>query len=439
MKLLRQTTALCRRCHSSHPADVVIRDGKVIGIVHCADRDDEVELSSNPELYIELTGRSSTRINELPPAGLKFVLNYLSITNACNFHCTVCGANAGGPGKHTFLTVDEICRRAREAREQGARILHLFGGEPTLHPALLTIIRQLTGLGLSVGLVTNGFRLGREPEFASALQRSGLKRVCLQFDSLQQASLEVLSRGFLEEKKQAIRHVLDAGLHLGLNCTATRQTLSEMGELVEHGLSLGSGVRNMTFGCAAPVGRFLISEGDTVDREQIVTALTGAQGGRFFGLEDVLPLPAFLPWGLQVHPDCGVHILLLRFPGRACPLNDYVDLRRLYHRLSAQRGRANFFSTRGLPLLQLCLSVRVRRLPALLSWAAGIVLRKDGYGFLNIAITDYRAAAFLDEQRLGRCASAFHTSVGPVRSCLHFFQRPDIPGSVESEAAHQSC
>ena len=65
-------------------------------------------------------------------------------------------------------------------------------------------------------------------------------------------------RDYLEEKNRAIRHALDAGLQLGLNCTATRRTLPELRALVAHGVSLGPGVRNMTFGCVAPVGRFLI-------------------------------------------------------------------------------------------------------------------------------------------------------------------------------------
>ena len=439
MQLLRKTTALCRRCHTPHPAEVVVRDHKVIGITHCPDHDDEVELSSDPGLYTDLTNRSPTPFDEPPPAGLKYVLNYLSITNACNFHCAVCGTNAGGPGKNTFLSVDEICRRARQAREEGARILHLFGGEPTLHPGLLTIIRRLSDMGLSLGMVTNGYLLSREPGLAATLKQSGLKRVCLQFDSLNRESLDFLARDFLEEKKKAIRYALEAGLQLGLNCTATQRTLPELGLLIEHGVSLGSGVRNMTFGCVAPVGRFLIPIDDTVDREQIVAALVGTGGTRYFDLEDVLPLPAFLPWGLQVHPDCGVHILLAREPGGARPLNRYIDLRRLYRRLGRCRRKMTFFSARVLPLWHLCRSVRGRGLPDLLRLAAGVLLRKDGYGLLNIGITDYRAAAFLDEQRLQRCASAFHTSVGPIHGCLHFYQRPDVPGSLEYEAAHQSC
>ncbi|GEM_PF-1943187 len=439
MKTIRTTTALCRDCHESHPAEVVIRDGAVFGITHCPDGDQEVLISSNPELYQILSDRTKILPEQPPPTGLKSVLNYLSITNACNFHCTVCGTNAGGPDKHTYLSVEEICARAKRARDEGANVLHLFGGEPTLHKQLLEILRRLTDMGLSIGLVTNGYRLGRDPEYASILKEHGCKRVCLQFDSLQQTSLCLLSRDYLEEKQNAIRHVIEAGLDLGLNCTVTQQTLPELTSLLEHGISLGERVRNMTFGCAAPVGRFLIPEGHTVDREQIVSGLTEGEGNPYFRLEDVQPLPTYLPWGLQVHPDCGVHILMLRDRKGAKPLNAFVNLSRFYERLSKVPASRTVFAMRVKPLLYLLGSVRWKKLPGFLRWAGGFALKRKGFGFLNLGITDYRAAEFLDEQRLCRCASAFHTSAGPIRSCLHFYQRQDLPGSLEYEAAHQSC
>ena len=438
MQRLRETRAICRRCNAAHPAEVVVRDGKVIGITHCPERRDEVELSSHPELYMALTARSATPSDAPPYENLKYVLNYISITNACNFHCTVCSTDAGGPAKNTFLSVDEIVRRALIAYKTGGRILHLFGGEPTLHPELCTVIRRLTEIGLSVGLVSNGLELGRKPELASQLKACGLKRICLQFDSLEHAPLGVLARDFLQEKRSAIRHTIDAGLDLGLNCTATQQTLPELGALVEHGISLGVRVRNMTFGCAAPIGRFTLPPDSLVDREQIVGALLRTSGCRYFTLEDILPLPCYLPWGLQVHPDCGVHVLMLRHPGGITALNRLVDLPRLYARLARSKAKG-FFSTWVVPFWHMLQSVRPRQWRVLLPAIAGLLFQRDRYGILNIGISDYRAAQFLDEQRLQRCASAFHTSIGPLRGCLHFYQRADVPGSLAYEAAHQSC
>jgi len=439
MQLLRETTALCRRCNLSHPAKVVIDQGRVLGITHCPEGDDIVEISSKPSLYRYLTEQSNVDLSAPPPDKLNPVLNYLSITNACNFHCRVCGTDAGGADKCTYLSLEEICQRALRARAAGAKILHLFGGEPSMHPDILEVIRRMVDMGLSVGLVSNGYTLSQGPGFAKELKAAGLERVCLQFDSLRESSLSLLARRFLDEKQQAIQHVIGAGLALGLNCTATQQTLSEMGELLEHGLNLGPAVRNMTFGCAAPVGRFNISEDNTVDRESIVAALIEEGAQSVFTLEDIVPLPVCLPWGIEVHPDCGVHIILFRSPNGLVPLNRLIDLRKWYRRLAAIKGKGGRFSAIVRPAWALLCSSRPGKRIELLRSLLGMARSRAGYGFVNIAVTDYRAAAFLDEQRLCRCASSFHTSVGPVKACLHFYQNPKIPGTQVHESLHGSC
>lgn len=439
MKTLRKTTARCRVCDESHPAEVVVRDGKVLGVTHCPQGTQEVLLSTNPELYERIVRESPTRPDEPPPKDLTYLLNYLSITSSCNFSCTVCATNAGGPGPHVYLPVDMICERAEKVRENGAKVLHLFGGEPTLHPELKTIIRRLTDMGLSVGLVSNGLLLGQRPPLAAELKACGLKRVCLQFDSFADTTLNFLGRNRLGAKQRAIEHILKADLHLGLNCTTTRKNLPEIQALLKHGLELGLQVRNMTFGTAAPVGRFDIAESDSVDREEIITALTEPGGDAPFGLDDIRPMPAYLPWGLQVHPDCGVHILLLRSPRGVAPLNRYLNLAKLSAKMGRCRRKKSWWSTRALPGIYMLGSLRPARLPGLLYHLVGMWRRPNRFAPVNIGITDYRGAQFLDEQRLSRCASAFHTSVGPVKGCLHFYQRDDVPGSLAWEAAHGSC
>lgn len=104
--------------------------------------------------------------------------------------------------------MEEICRRAEAARRAGARILHLMGGEPTLHPRLLEIVEKLSRMGLSVGLVTNGYLMGCDESLAGALKKSGLSRVCMQFDSFSEEILANYARNCLAEKQRAIRHIV---------------------------------------------------------------------------------------------------------------------------------------------------------------------------------------------------------------------------------------
>lgn len=441
--IIERTTALCRICNIAHDATIERTGGRIEGVVHCPEGESRCELSTDAEMFLTLRNRSSTPLDRQPaPDDLRYVLNYLSITNACNLNCAVCGADAK-TGKETedayFLSLGEIMRRARQVKKYGGRILHLFGGEPTLHPELMAIVKRLSGMGFSLGLVTNGVLLGRDEALARKLKHHGLSRICLQFDSLSEPTLRQLGRDHLETKKTAIQNALEAGLSLGLNCTVTESNGPELAELLAHGLQLGAGVKNMTFASAAPVGRYLLSSTASPDREGIIKGLLGA-GGRFgFNFNDVLPMPAFRPWGLQVHPECGAHVVLVRSPDGIRALNRSIDLHKVYQRLGRSRLSRNPFTRTLLPALFGILAIRQGKLGDLLRTATGLLFKRPGYGIVNIGISNYRGAMFLDERRISRCASAFYTSVGPVRSCVHFLGNQDVPGSREHEDMNTGC
>lgn len=440
--ILARTQALCNRCPSaSHPAELVRTGNRVEGVVHCPNGEIRHEISSDADLFMAIRNKSKTDISSAGQlCGMRLVLNYISITNTCNLNCAVCGAGAKtGTFEAVFLPVAEIRRRAERARKEGGRILHLFGGEPTMHPDLLEIVRHVSRLGFSPGLVTNGIRLGTDKSLARELKACGLARICLQFDSFHQNTLEKLGRNFLQAKRDAINNAVAAGLSVGLNCTVTRHNLEEVGDLLTHGLACGINVRNMTFASAAPVGRYQLDPHDSADREQIIRQLLAVGQKHGFSVDDVLPLPAYLPWGIQNHPDCGAHLVFVRTPNGILPLNHLVDMEAIYARMARSRRRPGFLSAYLVPAGYILQAIRPGKLASGLRIAAGLIFARRHYALVNVGISNYKGAMFLDEQRLARCSSAFHTSVGPVKGCLHFFRGPNFPGSKAYEDAHGSC
>ena len=438
MKMIRKTTALCLECKSSHPADVVIRDNQVVGIVYCPIENREHLISSNAEMYTALNKKSPARPSDAPVSSLEYVLNYISITNACNFHCSVCAADSGGE-KNTFLSVDEIIRRAKESRNKGANTLRLFGGEPTIHPQLHEIIKKLSCMGFNVWMVSNGYLLGKNRNLAFELKKCGLKGVCLQFDSLKTLTLDFLCRNYLDEKKSAIDNIIDAGLSMGFNCTTTKKNLPELGALLKKELSLGSNVKNLVFGSAAPVGRFGISPDDSVDREEIIASFLNDPEQKCFTFDDVFLLPSYLPWGAQIHPDCGAHVILIRMPSQVKALNHYIDVQKLYSFMTKNNSAYSFFNAKFVPIYYVLRSIRKDKLWSCIKIILALLFLKKRYNLLNVAFTDYRGKRFLDQQRIEKCSAAFYTSVGPVSACLHFYQEADVPGSLAYEASHGSC
>ena len=112
----------------------------------------------------------------------------ISVTDRCNFRCTYCMPAEGLPWlpREELLTPPEIERLARVFVRLGVREVKLTGGEPTVRPELLEIVRRIRSLDppdrrLDLSMTTNGYLLDR---LAGPLRQAGLDRVTVSCDSL---------------------------------------------------------------------------------------------------------------------------------------------------------------------------------------------------------------------------------------------------------------
>jgi cyclic pyranopterin phosphate synthase len=80
-----------------------------------------------------------------------------------------------------ILTFEEIARLARIFVGLGVEKIRLTGGEPLVRRDLHRLIAMLQGLNVEITLTTNGSLLAKQ---ANALARSGLNRVTVSLDSL---------------------------------------------------------------------------------------------------------------------------------------------------------------------------------------------------------------------------------------------------------------
>ena len=85
--------------------------------------------------------------------------------------------------KADILSYEEIAEVVRQLAPLGLRRLRITGGEPTIRPALPTLVRLLRAVPAidDIALSTNGVRL---PALAAELRAAGLDRVNLSVDSL---------------------------------------------------------------------------------------------------------------------------------------------------------------------------------------------------------------------------------------------------------------
>lgn len=82
----------------------------------------------------------------------------LEITTACNLACPNCDRACGVAPSKEHLTVDDVKRFVAESIElkKTWQRIDILGGEPTLHPDLLTIIELVKPITKRVRLTTNG-------------------------------------------------------------------------------------------------------------------------------------------------------------------------------------------------------------------------------------------------------------------------------------------
>jgi cyclic pyranopterin phosphate synthase len=120
----------------------------------------------------------------------------ISLTDHCNLRCVYCMPAEGvafEPSEN-LLSLEEIVLIARAAAALGVRKIRLTGGEPTVYPHVVDLIRALASIpGISdLSMTTNGLKLQR---LAGPLAQAGLRRVNVSLDSLDPDHFRRLTRG----------------------------------------------------------------------------------------------------------------------------------------------------------------------------------------------------------------------------------------------------
>ncbi len=154
----------------------------------------------------------------------------LDILRGCNISCRACYNTEPPQGKSL-----EQVRHEFEILRQHRRLdsLSIVGGEPTLHPQLVEIVRLVKAAGVSVELFTNGLRL--DPGLLGQLQAAGTDLVFLHIDAQQtRPDLDAAAPRALEKlRAEKAAQVAAAGLEVGLSITAYPDALGEVDEAVE--------------------------------------------------------------------------------------------------------------------------------------------------------------------------------------------------------------
>ncbi len=148
----------------------------------------------------------------------------ISLTDACNLRCVYCmPEHMTFRPRNELLQDEEIMRLVHIFAELGVDKIRLTGGEPTIRPRLVELVRQIKRVpGIrDLAMTTNGLLL---PELAHPLKHAGLDRVNISLDTLDPQKFHAITRwGHLEDVWAGINAAEAAGLEpIKINCVVTR-------------------------------------------------------------------------------------------------------------------------------------------------------------------------------------------------------------------------
>jgi uncharacterized radical SAM superfamily Fe-S cluster-containing enzyme len=202
--------------------------------------------------------------------------------------------------------------------EADPEILQLSGGEPTLHPDIIEIVRYAKSMGIGdVAVSTNGLRLLDE-SFASEFAEAD-PVVYLQFDTFRpEVSKRIRGADLVEEKKSAVETcsklemttVLVPTLIAGLND-------DEVGDIVRYGLSKRK-IFGVNFQPVAQTGRTGIPDAAPITVHEVLKKIEVQTDG-MIGINDFRPIPC-------PHPHCTAISYLLVDDKEVVPLTDLVNV-----------------------------------------------------------------------------------------------------------------
>jgi MoaA/NifB/PqqE/SkfB family radical SAM enzyme len=176
------------------------------------------------------------------------------LTDRCQLDCQHCLRDPEKTARD--LPFDLFIRILDQGRTlYGIRSVSFTGGEPTLHPQFLDIVRAVAERQQTWDMVTNGRRLpwvleaiSREPEL-----RASLRLLSVSLDGAERETHdEIRGAGSYAEVMQAISSAVAHGVPFGIQCALHRKNVHELERLGLLAAQLGA--KHVSFALLQPTG-----------------------------------------------------------------------------------------------------------------------------------------------------------------------------------------
>jgi uncharacterized radical SAM superfamily Fe-S cluster-containing enzyme len=386
--LPKTTQSLCPECTQLIEARIFEDAGKVVMEKHCPDHGDFRDIVySDAKLYLKmeewsfgdnrgLSNPAVTTATRCPDdCGVcnlhtsHTALANVDLTNRCNLTCPVCFANANAAGylyEPDFETVRKMLQALRDQKPVPCRIVQFSGGEPTIYPRFLDVLRMARDMGFShLQAATNGIKF-TSLEFAEQCKEAGLHTLYLQFDGVcDDVYKRTRGESLWEKKLRCIENVRKAGLKIVYVPTIVKgMNEHQIGDILRLALEYIDCSSGISFQPVAFTGR--ISRHELESKRFTLSDFAHAveqQTGIARAHEDWFPLSCVTPFSkllsamrgaetttLSCHPHCSLGTYLFVDQNRkATPATRFIDVGPMLQEMdllarTAGKRRIQFFT-----------------------------------------------------------------------------------------------
>jgi len=216
-----------------------------------------------------LTARSIAEFGLTVPQ--QFVVPMFAVwnfTNRCNLRCRHCYQNATAGGADGELMLAEKLDLADQMGRLYLPMVAFAGGEPTISPDLLPVVRRCHAYGMHISLATNGTTM--TPQLAERLAEAGVRYVEISLDSVDPAKHDAFrgQQGMWRRTVRGMEHVVrQPGLRLGIAICVHQGNFNEIEAMLRFAVDIGAScVAHFNF---IPVGRGAgMAGGDLTPRQR---------------------------------------------------------------------------------------------------------------------------------------------------------------------------
>ena len=271
----------------------------------------------------------------------------LDLTNRCNLTCPVCFANANTSGyvyEPNFEQVVKMMQTLRDERPVDARCIQFSGGEPTVYPRFLDVLRKAKEMGFThIQAATNGIELSNL-DFARECKEAGLNTLYLQFDGVtDDIYRRVRGVPLLDLKMKVIDNCRKTGMKIVFVPTIVKGLNDhQIGDIVRVAIENIDAVSGISFQPVAFTGRINRRELEQkrftlADLARCVSEQTGITDAQ----QDFFPLACVTPFSkltatlrgvgvptISSHPHCslGTYFFVDEETKEAVPITRFVDV-----------------------------------------------------------------------------------------------------------------